>query len=177
MKRFLLLAACFALICSPLQAGAAEKLKIGYVDLQEALNTSEAGKKAKEMMKSDVDVLQKDIDKKKAELDKMSAELEKQAYLLSEDTKVKKEKEFQEKAKELQRFFQDAQERLQEKDQQFMRKIVTELREIIFTIGQEKGYSMILEQGEINILYADKTMDLTSEVVRRYNDSKTDSKK
>jgi len=153
-------------------AGAADSVKIGYVDMQEALNTSDAGKKAKEVFKSEVDRLQKDLDKQQEELKKMNEELEKQAFLLSEETRSKKEKEYQEKLKRFKRFYQDSQEKLQEKDAQLTRKIIIDLRKIIEDLGAEQGYTLILEKSESNLLYADKGADITGEVVKRYNEKK-----
>jgi len=43
--------------------------KIGYVDLQRALNESEAGKRAKEEFKVQVDKLQTSLKKQKDEID------------------------------------------------------------------------------------------------------------
>jgi len=148
----------------------AAEIKVAYVDMQEALNISEAGKKAKEVFKGEVDRLQKDLDKHQAELKAMNDELEKQSLILSEETRLKKEKEYQEKLKEFQRFYQDSQEKLQEKDAQLTRTIIIDLRNIIAGMGRDKGYTFILEKNESNMLYADKSIDLTADVVKKYNE-------
>ena len=149
---------------------ASGQVKIAYVDLQEALNSSDAGKKAKDVFKVEVDRLQKDLDKRQGELKKVGEELEKQGYLLSDETRAKKERDYQVKIKEFKRFYQDSQEKLQGKDVQLTKKILMDLRAIISKIGQDGGYSMILEMSEGKILYAPKTLDLTSEVIKRYNE-------
>ena len=53
-------------------------VKVAYVDLQEALNSSDAGKKAKDVFKVEMDRLQKDLDQRQNELKKTGEELEKQ---------------------------------------------------------------------------------------------------
>ena len=53
--------------------------KIGYVDLQRALNESDAGKKAKEEFKVQVDKLQGELKKQKDEIDALKEQLEKKA--------------------------------------------------------------------------------------------------
>ena len=167
MKRIICTALSLAVLAGSGMAAAAE-LKVGYVDLQEALNSADAGKKAKEVFKGEVDRLQKEIDKQQEELKKMNAELEN--ILLSDDTRAKKEKEYQEKLKGFKRFYQDSQEKLQEKDAQLTRKIIVGLREVIIKLGEEKGYTFILERGEGNLLYASKAIDLTPDVVKRFNE-------
>ncbi len=150
---------------------ASGEVKIAYVDLQEALNSSDAGKKAKDVFKVEVDRLQKDLDKRQGELKKIGEELEKQGYLLSDDTRAKKERDYQEKIKDFKRFYQDSQENLQAKDAQLTKKILMDLRSIISKIGQDGGYSIIFEMSEGKILYAPKDLDLTPEVIKLYNES------
>lgn len=171
MKR-LLISGLFLVILGAAALSMAETAKIGYVDLQQALNISDAGKEAREVFKSEVDRIQKELDIRQEELRKMKDELEKQAFLLSDETRDKKEKEYQERLKKFQRFYQDSQEELQQKDAQLTKKIFFELRDVIAKLGQEEGYTLILEKIESNILYAPKAIDLTAEVVRKYNDSK-----
>ena len=150
----------------------ADEIKIGYVDLQEALNNSDAGKKAREVFKGEVERLQRELDRQQAELKKLKDELEKRGLLLSEETRVRKEKEYQDRLKQFQRFYEDSQDQLQQKDAQLTRKILIELRKVIASLGREDGYTIILEKGESNILYATDSIDLTAEVVRRYNESR-----
>jgi outer membrane protein len=95
----------------PLSASA-EETKLGYVDLQSALSSSNAGKSAREMFKGEVDRIQKDLDVKQNDLTRLKDELENQGLLLSAEAKVKKEKEYQDKLKAVQRYYQDAQEEL-----------------------------------------------------------------
>ena len=54
-----------ALLAAGGAAAAAQEIKIGYVDLQRALNEWEAGKAAKERFKMQVDKLQGDLKKQK----------------------------------------------------------------------------------------------------------------
>src|SRR5215813_3444019 len=56
---------------------AAQDLKIGYVDLQRALNESQAGKSAKERFQGEVSRAEQSLEKRKGELEKLKDELEK----------------------------------------------------------------------------------------------------
>ena len=169
MKRYFSVVVISILLGTASLTSAESAMKIGYVDMQAALNVADAGKKAKEVFKVEVDRLQRDLDKQQEELKKMNEELEKQAFLLSDETRGKKEKVYQEKLKNFKRFYQDSQEKLQEKDAQLTRKIIIDLRKVIADMGAEKGYTLILEKNESNLLYAEKNIDLTDEVVKRYN--------
>lgn len=170
MKKIIGITICFVLLLMASLSIASEGNRVVYVDLQEALNSADSGKKAKEIFKVEVDRIQKDLDKKQDELKSMKDDLEKKALLLSEETRVKKEQEYQEKLKKFQRFYQDAQDKLKSKDEQLTRNIMIDLRKVITRLGQEKGYAMILEKNESNVLYAPRENDITSEVVKRLNE-------
>ena len=77
----LALAMTLTLLCA-LATGARADMKLGYVDLQRALNESDAGKAAKERFKAQVDRLQVDLKKKKDALDGMKEQLEKKASVM-----------------------------------------------------------------------------------------------
>ena len=62
-----LIAAVFLLSTS---AAFAEDMKLGYVDMQRALNETEDGRKAKEKLKKDFDQKQKELDEQQNQLKK-----------------------------------------------------------------------------------------------------------
>lgn len=167
MKRLMtmLLAVTFLSIAPALAAEA----KLGYVDLQKALNTSEAGKSAKENIQKKVKEHEGAIDARQKELKKLKDDLEKQALLLSDDARAAKERDYQQKLKEFQRYTKDIQEELQQKDADFTRQILEELFKVIKEVGQKEGYTMIFEQSESSLLYADDKSDLTDKIIKAYD--------
>ena len=82
MKRLLLLTVVLLTLLAVPAAMAAD-MKVGYVDLQKALNLSSAGKAAKDKMRAKFKDYDVDVQKKQDELKKLKDELEKQAMLLS----------------------------------------------------------------------------------------------
>lgn len=71
--------------------------KIGYVDLQRALNESDAGKKAKEEFKVQVDKLQASLKKQKDDIDAMKDQLEKKAVVMKEEERANLEDQYQDR--------------------------------------------------------------------------------
>ncbi len=149
----------------------AADLKIGYVEMQRALNGSEAGKEAKEQLAARLKKYQDEINGKQDELKKLKDELEKQGAFLNETTRAAKEKDYQQRLKEFQRFTKDAQDELQQKDQEFTRKILEGLEKIIQEYGRKNGYTFIFVQNE-SMLYANEKADLTDEVLKLFNESR-----
>lgn len=167
MKRVITMLLAFTLL-SAAPALTAEA-KLGYVDLQKALNMSEAGKSAKENIQKKVKEHEGAIDARQKELKKLKDELEKQALLLSDDARAAKERDYQQKLKEFQRYTKDIQEELQQKDADFTRQILEELFKVIKEVGEKEGYTMIFEQSESSLLYADDKSDLTDKIIKAYD--------
>lgn len=167
MKRILLV--IMMVLCASMAFSAEKAVKIGYIDLQRALNESDAGKEAKATFNKRVEELQKVLDEKQNELKKLQDEMEKQKGLLTPEARGEKEKVYQQKLKDVQRFAKDSQEELQQKDAEMTKKILRDLRDIIKKIGNEEGYTIILERGDAFVLYAAEGVDITEKVIKAYS--------
>lgn len=150
----------------------ANDLKIGYVDLQKALNMSEAGKSAKEKIAQRVKELEASFEGRDKELKKLKDDLDKQSLLLSEEARAAKERDYQQKLKEFQRLTKDAQEEVQQKDADFTRQILEGLSKVIQDFGTKEGYTMILEKTESAVLFADPKVDLTDRLIKAFDASR-----
>jgi outer membrane protein len=146
----------------------AADLKLGYIDMQRALNGSEAGKEAKEQLAAKVKKYQDEINVKQDDLKKLKDELEKQGMLLSESARASKEKDYQNKLKDFQRFTKDAQDELQGKDEEFTRKILEGMEKVIQEYGRKNGFTFIFVKNE-SMLFVDEKSDLTEEVLKLFN--------
>jgi outer membrane protein len=167
------------LILTGTSALAAEVItvKIGYVDLVKALNESESGKKAKTDLEFLIKTKQTSIDEKGKAIEKTKADLEKQSSVLSPDARKAKEEEMERLLRDYQRLVADSQNEVKKKESEITGDILKDLRAIVQKIGEEEGYTLILESAEGQILYAKKEADLTEIVLKKYNESKAKSKK
>jgi outer membrane protein len=145
--------------------------KIGYVDLQKALNNCEAGKVAKEKISVKVKEYETQIEQKQKDLKKLKDDLDKQGLILSEDKRAAKKRDFDQKLKDLERFTKDIQEELQQQDAEFTRQIITDFSKIINDLGAKEGYTAIFEKTESALLYADQKADLTDKAIKAYDAS------
>jgi outer membrane protein len=150
-------------------AALAAETKIGYVDLQKALNLSVAGKAAKEKIAGKVKEYETIVESRQEELRKLKEELEKKALLLSETARADKERDYQQKLKEFQRFTKDIQEELQQQDADHTRRILEELFQVIKEVGEKEKYTLVLEKTESSILFADDQINLTARIIKAYD--------
>jgi outer membrane protein len=150
----------------------AEEPKIGYVDLQRALNESDAGKKAKEEFKVEVDKLQARLKKQKDEIDNLKEQLEKKSLVVKESERGNLEDEYRKKLRDFERNYKDSQSDLQKKDNELTGYILKDLQEVIREYGERQGYTVILENSSSAVLYGAKNADLTDEIIQQYNGRK-----
>lgn len=156
-----------AAVLIPLNAFA---LKIGYIDMQRAINEVEEGKKAKKKLRRIFKARQKELQEKQEELEKMKSTLQKEVALLKEDVKKKKLLEYQKKVMELQQFVYKNQKELAEKESEMLKPIMERMQKLLADIAKKGKYSLIMERRAI--LYLPKSADLTDKLIKRYNAGK-----
>lgn len=145
---------------------AAADVKIGYVNLQKALNECQAGIKAKEDLKVEAEGLEAELGKKQEELKKMKDELDSKAKVWNKETKEAKEKEFRTRTADFQKKFMDYGEELNKKKQDSEARIIKDLRDIVEEIAKKKGMTFVFEKSVGGLLYAPSDADLTDEVIK-----------
>lgn len=147
------------------------ELKIGYVDINKALNESDNGKKATKILEDMVNSKKPIFLEKEEELKKLEEELKKQSSVLTPEAKKSKEEQFNKLLRDYQRMLKDFNEELQKKQEEFTQEIQRDLIEIINKFAEEEGYSIIFEKGSSGIIYSPKKFDVTDNVLKRYNET------
>ncbi len=151
---------------------AADTGKIAVVDLQICVRDSIEGKRLYETLKKSKDDMQKKLDARQEELLKFKDELDKQGMMLSLDAREDKEKEFERRKRELKYYYEDLTDAMRKEEADARGKIVKEFEKIVSDIGTKGNYRMIVERRSSGIMYFDKTIDITPEVIKAYDDLK-----
>jgi len=150
------------------RAAQAQNMKIGYVDVQRAIQEVEEGKAARTRLKAELDARRAQMAKKQTELEKMKADYDKQSPVLSDEAKKKKQEELQKAFLEAQNSAQEMQEELTGKEQEAMQGISKRMLQIVADVSEREGVTYVLDKAIL--LHAPAANDLTNEVVRLYND-------
>ena len=142
---------------------------IGYVNLQRAILEVNEGRRAKAALKKTFDKKQKVLSKRETELKALKAELDKESAAKDGATTRQRYSEFQNKYLELQQVLYKEQQELQSLEQKELAKITEKMKKIIRRVGENGKYTLILEIQENRLLYAQTHLDLTNEIIRKYN--------
>jgi len=166
VKKFLVV--IFMLVFEVGIAGGAE-LKIGYVDLNKALNESESGKKATKILEDMVKSKRVIIAKKEEEINNLREEIGKQSSVLTQEAVKEKQDNLDRVIRDAQKMTKEFQDEVQKKEFELRTELLNELKEIINKIAEEEGYAFILE--ESTLLYSSKKFDITQKVIKKHNET------
>ncbi len=155
-----------------LASTASANVKIGYVDMQKAIQSTKAGQKAKKSLEANFEKRKKGLQKKEGELKKMGEELEKKAMVLSDEVRAQKQKEFQESMMEFQQTVQKNQQEIQQEERKLTEPILKKLQTVIEEMAKKESYTVILERRENGVLWAEKDLDITDKVVKAFEAKK-----
>ena len=169
MRRVLLMSMFVLAVVKAGRVEAAE-IKLGFVDLQRALNECDAGKGARERFLGEMEAKQARLRKEKEALDSKREEFDKKAMLLREKERQSMEQQLEDQGLAFKRKYEDYQKELKRMDSEYTGTILKDLETIIGTLGSEGGYTVIFEMQNSGIVYGDPGADLTDEIIRRYNE-------
>ncbi len=147
----------------------AQATKIAFVDLEYALNNVEEGRKAKAVLEQDYKRRREELETTRAKLVAMEAELKGQALVLSDEARRAKENELRAAIERYEADKRSAQESWQKKEATLTKDLLERLTSIVQQIGKEGGYTFILERHDASVLFAQENVDLTKQVIDRFN--------
>lgn len=149
-----------------------EGAKIAFVVLQRVVAESAEGKLAS----ARVQALQQ---KKVAELNErqkaaqgLQEKLDKSGAVMSEAARADLTKQVERANVDLQRATQDAQAEVQELQQQLQEEFQRRIAPIIEAVGKEKGLHYIFNGPDSGLVWADASLDITNDVVKKFDQAK-----
>jgi len=168
--RTLLLLSLFAAAVSLGFAQSAGKL--GVINSQEVLEKSAEGKRViarlQEKDKANSAVLTKYDD----EIRQLETKIKTQSLTLSEEALYNMNADLAKKQTDRKRVAEDAVRDFQDLQVKLFNKVQSELIPIIEALGKEKGIDIILDLAKSGAVYFNSAIDMTAEVIKRYDASK-----
>jgi outer membrane protein len=162
-----IVSAIFLLLLVAVPVRGQEGVKIGFVNLDRALNESRAGRSALEKLQADVKATESSLLKEKQDLERLRSDIDKKGLLLKEEERRNLEKEFQRRVRNYQREMRDSQEELNQRKNELMAGILKGLEKVVTEIGKKEKFTLILERSQV--LYTDQGVDITDTVIKRYD--------
>lgn len=168
--RFLTAFALLFFLVAP--AARAADLVIGFVNSERIFQEYRGTKEAQAEFNADLAKWEEDLETRKQELEKLSGEYESQSLILSEPRRRQAEEEIQRKRSELDAFVREIwgpSGKVAQRNEQLMQPILERMNEVLQKIGEERGFSIIFDAADGNVVYADRALDLTDDVLQALN--------
>jgi outer membrane protein len=146
-----------------------QQVKIGVVDFQRALNTVKEGAAAKQKLEGMFKEKKAAIDAMEVKLGAMQADYEKQAIILSDQARKQKEMELMQAQQVYQQTYMQSEQEMQAAYGKIMEDLLEKMRKIAEQIAKEQGYNLVLEVTEGGVVYNAGAMDITNELIKRYD--------
>ena len=148
----------------------AQTTRIAVVDLQRALNETEDGRRAKARLKRLFEKRQQELDKTQNSLKVQKEQIEQLiASKAPQKTIQERAATYQKALIELQSTYMEYQRELAEQEGTLTREIIARMERILRRIGQSEGYTLIVERNEGGVVWVPSNLDLTDQVIQRYN--------
>jgi len=146
--------------------------KIGFINLQEIMQNSNAGKKAADDFKKYYDKETQEIKTAEKELKKMKEELDKQGSIMTQSSQKEKESAYQKKLRDYQLLVNDTNEELKKRDQEMTQKLMPGIMKIVRTIAEKEKYTLVIDVATLPIPYYAKENDFSKKVIDEFNKAK-----
>jgi len=150
-------------------AAAAEEVKIGIVDIDQALVSTDEGKAAQEEFTRKSREANAQVEPLMEQRKTLSEELQGKKYVLSDEAMFQKQVQLAELQNKIKSKIEELDGQLKIEQGKVLKPLYTKLQGIIESIGKEQGFTLILARNNPYVMYSREALDITDLVVARFN--------
>ncbi|MBL0719655.1 OmpH family outer membrane protein [Piscinibacter sp. Jin2] len=154
-----------AALAASLHVGAAQELKIGYVNSERVLREAAPAKAAQTKLETEFGRREKELADTASRLKTASEKLEKDAPTLSESERGRRQRELQEQDRDFARKRREFQEDLNQRKNEELAQVVDRANKVIKQIFETEKYDLILQEA----VFAGPRIDITDKVIKSLN--------
>lgn len=153
------------------QQPAASGSRLGVINFQFAMASTQEGKKAIEDLQARFSPRQSELQKLGEEIRELESQLSTQQRTLSQDAQAQLVRQAEVKRKALTRAQQDLQDDVEAARNEYIAAISGKMGQIVDRYAQEKGLNLVLNYGDgtNTVIFATPTVDITQDVVKLYD--------
>lgn len=148
-------------------------IKVGVVNSQEVLEKSAEGKRVMAQLEERNNKSQNELARMDEEIRKLQTRLNTQRLTLTQEALAQLSSDIERKQTERKRYAEDQYREMQDLTGRLFQRVQDELLPIIEQLGKEKNLEIIFDLFKSGAIYFSPTIDLTQEVITRYDASKS----
>jgi len=141
-------------------------LKYAYIRIDRIAAESGEGKVLSDRVKALNDQKVRELNEKNKALQSVQQKLDSGGSVLNDAARAQLQAEVERQQRDIQRFTEDAQQDLQALQQQLQEEFTRKLNPILDKVAKEKQVHMVFNATESGLVWADPSMDLTTDVIK-----------
>jgi outer membrane protein len=149
-----------------------QAIKVGVVNSQDVLERSAEGKRVMAQIQDKDKQNQDRLGSIDEEIRNLETRINTQRLTLTNEAMMQLSSDLEKKRTERKRFAEDSLREMQEFTGRLFQRVQTELLPIIEQLGKDKNLDVIFDLARSGAIYFNPTIDLTQEVITRYDASK-----
>ena len=148
-----------------------EPIKIGIVDLSQAINATDEGKAAREEMNRKQRDAQQQVQPMVDQHKALEDEIKNKRYVLSDEALFAKQADLLELRNKIESKLKELEGQLKIDQGRLEAPLIAKLRTIVQELGKEQGFTLIIERQ--TPVYSREALDITDQVTARFNKKKS----
>jgi outer membrane protein len=150
-----------------LSGTASAQTKVGVIDVQRAVASTEDGLRAQATLKKLFDSRQQELNKKQTDMQRQREDIDKQAKVLPKDALQKRIDDWQKQMMELQAIFVEYNKELEKKQKELTDPVFEKVLAIVKRIATSENIDLVLDKA--TVAYVRTDLDLTDKAIQMYN--------
>ena len=146
-----------------------EGVRIGVVDIDQAISSTTEGKAAREefarKQRDAESKVQPMIEKYQA----LEEDLKQKKFVLSDEALFQKQLDLAQMRNEIETKMKELENQLQLDQKRLEGPLTKKLVEVIESAGKEAGFTIIMRRGSPGLLYTREALDITDLIIKKYN--------
>jgi outer membrane protein len=144
-------------------------VKIGVVDIDQAISSTTEGKAAREEFARKQREAEAKIQPMIERYQGLEEDLKQKKFVLSDEALFQKQLDLAEMRNEIENKMKELEGQLQLDQKRLEGPLTKKLVEVIEGAGKEAGFTMILRRGSPGLLYTREALDITDLIIEKYN--------
>ncbi len=146
-----------------------EAVKIGIVDLEQAISSTEDGKAAREELARKQREAEAQLAPMYERYKALEDDLKAKKFVLSDDSLFQKQLDLAELRNQIENRLKEIEGQLKVDKFRIQEPLLSKLRDIINEIGREEGFTLILQRGAAGLIYTREALDITDMIITKYD--------
>ena len=146
--------------------------KVGIINLQQALVSTQDGKKAVAELQTKFEPTSKKLEGMKDEINSLQAELSKGSNTMGEERRRELARDIDQKTRELNRANEDAQAELQQEQDKVLQVLYGKMNAVLNKYAMDRAYSIIVDVSspQTPVVFAASGTDVTGDIIKLYDE-------